>query len=102
MRTLEAGPIDALHLLLQSLILAAKSGSGLQQLQLTESRVVNAAAAGRDSLEHVTSLALLRISGEYCVQMGLVCIIACTILVLITPMHHQVLASACLFVGTDW
>ena len=58
--------MDGLHLLLQTLTLASNSASGLQQLKLTECSVVNSAAVGRDSLEHVTSLALMRMSGKNC------------------------------------
>jgi hypothetical protein len=67
MKSFEAGPMDALHLLLQTLTLASKSASGgLQQLKLTECSVVNTAAGGRDGLQHLTSLALLRMTGEDC------------------------------------
>jgi hypothetical protein len=65
-KSFDAGPMDALHLLLQTLALSSKSAScGLQQLRLTECNVVNMAAVGRDGLEHVTTLALLRMSGEF-------------------------------------
>ena len=53
-----------LHLLLQSLTLAQEPSHGLQQLRLQECSVAEAAAAGRDSLMHLTSLALLRMTGE--------------------------------------
>jgi hypothetical protein len=61
---IEAGPIDALHLLLQSLTLAQTPSSGVQQLQLQECRVTTG-AAGRDNLVHLTSLCLLRVSGQF-------------------------------------
>ena len=62
--SVDAGPMDALHLLLQSLVLAQTSDSGLQQLQLRDCNVVDAAALGRNGLMHVTSLVLLQMSGE--------------------------------------
>jgi hypothetical protein len=63
--------MDALHLLMQSLTLAQTLSCGVQQLQLQECRVTHAGATGRDSLVHLTSLSLLRVSGECCVTLPL-------------------------------
>jgi hypothetical protein len=57
--------MEDLHLLLQSLTLAQERYHGLQQLRLQECSVADAAAAGRDSLMHLTSLALLRMTGKF-------------------------------------